>query len=232
MFDLLKKRLFGGAPAAPTLAARLAHYPPHQMPHAGWGRQLSVEAARENLAYFESVLPQRLALLGQLLSESAGIDTAPGLQSPHEHGASLTQALSAWAGQTWPGLVELQPAISDGWYDSSRAGPDIALSLALDVAMLLGEVIRRGNPDWRWDVDLDRTNLRDQMVTARRVVLLADPVGEMKHPFVIDVEDIVVGRLRQPQSTLYGHAGLDPWQRMVTEGLRGDDMAFWRTAQR
>ena len=46
-------------------------------------------------------------------------------------------------------------------------------------------------------------------------------------PFVLDVEDIVVGRYLQPNSTTDRLE--NPWRRMVDEGVSGAAMAYWRT---
>jgi hypothetical protein len=67
------------------------------------------------------------------------------------------------------------------------------------------------------------------------VVLLADPVGAAPHPFIVDVEGIVVGRLQQPTDVVWGVGGagaslraINPWHCMVAEAIRGDAMAAWR----
>ena len=56
--------------------------------------------------------------------------------------------------------------------------------------------IRRAKPDWRCALNLSASNLKDKMLSARRIVVLAYPVGEMLCPFVEDVEDEVASRYR------------------------------------
>lgn len=228
MFDRLKRRFSAAEPPpASGLAQRLGAYPPFGAPHAGFGAALGLKEARENLAHFQAVLPQRLEALGALLT-AEGIVLGPALAAPREHGPALADALGAWAARTWPALHQPRLAAQQAWLQSTRAGEDIVLSLVLDVAIALGEVIRRGNPDWRWDLDLSRRNLTDEMPSARRVVLLADPVGAMKEPFVNDVEDVVVGRYQHPEDTSYRLPGINPWRRLVEEGIAGSAMAYWK----
>ena len=224
-------------PDAPSsdLAQRLRTYPPYQAPYSGFGGQLTLQQAEANLAYFKEVLPTRLKLLGTLLMETADIDTATALEAPATHAATLTEALDGWARREWPALRTPQLAEYRRRHTTTRAGDDIVYSLLMDVAILFGEVICRANPQWRWDLDLDRDNLRDGMASARRVVLVADPVGAAEHPFLVDVEGIVVGRFQQPTDVSWGVGAdgaslraLNPWHRMVAEAIRGDAMAAWR----
>jgi hypothetical protein len=234
MFERLMHWLEKPNAASSDLAQRLRTYPPYQAPRPGFGSQLTLQQAEANLAYFRQVLPTRLKLLGTLLMETAHIDTATALGAPAAHAATLTEALDAWARREWPALRTPQLAEYQRWHTTTRAGDDIVYSLLMDVAVLFGEVICRANPHWRWDLDLDRDNLRDGMSSARRVVLLADPVGEALHPFIVDVEGIVVGRFQEPTDVTWGvgadgaslHA-LNPWHCMVAEAIRGDAMAAW-----
>lgn len=217
---------FGKRGPASDLARRLRDYPPYDAPHAGRGRQLSDPQARANLAHFEQVLPLRLRAIAGLLREHARIEVDAALAAPAAQGPALTDALHRWAAEHWPALQAGQPATLERWLQSRRDGSDIVFSMLLDVAILLGELVRRGNPDWHWGLDLDGESLADGMVSARRVVLLADPVGQMPRPFVLDTEDIVVHRFLHPDDP--SQRLLNPFRRLVEEGLRGDAMAFWR----
>jgi hypothetical protein len=217
---------FGKRHTASPLARRLRDYPPYDAPHVGHGRQLSETQARANLAYFEQALPQRLHTVAALLRDEAGIEVDAALAAPDPQGLALADALHRWAGDAWPALLASRSGALEGWLQSRRAGDDIVFSMLLDVAILLGELVRRGNPDWHWGLDLNAENLADDMASARRVVLLAEPVGEMPHPFVLDVEDVVVHRFLHPGDP--SQRLLNPFRRLVQEGLRGDAMAFWR----
>ena len=221
-------RWIGKRPVESPLGLRLRGYAPYDAPFAGYGVQLTEAQAQTNLAHFERMLPQRLEHLAELLRDQAGIDVAAALAAPREQAAALTDALHRWAAAEWPALhAELPQRNLRSWLASRRDGDDIVFSMLLDVAILLGELIRRANPDWRWGLDLDPVNLADDMVSARRVVLLAAPVGEMKSPFVIDVEDVVVHRFLHPGDP--AQQRLNPWRRLVDEGIRGDAMAHWRS---
>lgn len=224
-----------GDKSGAVLPPLLAHYPPYEAPHAGHGRQLSLAQARENLAYFESVKDHRLACIAALLRSAANIDPEPALHSPREHGAALTDALDRWAAAQWPTLPAPQLPRLSAWLESSRRGPDIVYSMLLDLAILLGEVVRTGNADWSWGLDLDTSRLQAGLETARRTVLSADPVGAATQPFLIDVESIVVGRYLMPAQSSWmrgadggGPRSLNPWHRLVDEGLAGQAMAAWR----
>lgn len=221
-------RWIGKPPAASPLAQRLRSYPPYDAPFVGYGTQLTVVQAEANLAYFERALPQRLQCIDALLQDEAGADVAAALAAPGEQAGALTETLHAWAAAQWPALRAANPALTlRSWLGSSRRGDDIVFSMLLDVAILLGELVHRANPDWQWGLDLDAGNLRDDMVSARRVVLQAAPIGEMKSPFVIDVEDVVVHRFLNPSDP--AQQRLNPWRRLVDEGIRGDAFAHWRT---
>jgi hypothetical protein len=217
---------FGKRRPASELARRLDGYPPYAAPHTGHGRRLGEAQARANLAYFEQVLPHRLHTLAGLLREQAGIEVDAALAAPGSLAPALTDALHRWAREHWPALLAGRPPALDRWLLSPRSGDDIVFSMLMDVAILLGELVRRGNPDWHWGLDLDPANLADDMASARRVVQLADPVGEMPRPFVLDVEDAVVHRFLHPDDP--GQRLLNPFRRLVEEGLRGDAMAFWK----
>jgi hypothetical protein len=221
-------RWIGKRPPESPLALRLRDYLPYDAPFVGYGAQITIEQAQADLAHFERVLPQRLEYVASLLHELAGIDTAPALAAPREQAAPLTEALHRWAIEQWPALCAARLAAGlQAWLSSPRRGDDIVFSLLLDVAILLGELVRRANPDWRWELDLAPANLSDDMVSARRVVLLADPVGEMRTPFLIDVEDVVVHGFLHADDP--AQQWLNPWRRLVDEGIRGDAMACWRT---
>jgi len=220
---------------ASTLAQRLRSYPPYQAPHLGYGSQLSLAQAEANLAYFNEVMPRRLAALGTLLKDTANIDIAPALDAPATKATEITEALDGWARTEWPALRTPALAQYARQHTTTRTGDDIVYSLLMDVAILFGEVIRRANRAWRWALDLDEENLSDDMASARRVVLLADPVGTAPCPFLEDVEGVVISRFQQPDSSIWGVGPdgailrqVNPWHRMVVEGIRGDVMAWWR----
>ncbi|WP_243457605.1 hypothetical protein [Ottowia testudinis] len=229
MFDKLKSLLTrkpAGAPAVSGLALALADYPPYLLPHPGYGKDVSIAQAHENLEWFLAHRDERLALVSALVQQRAGIDTAPALADSLVHGANLADALNDWAAREWPAVARPEWGATR-WASLPRDRDHIALSMALDVAILLGEVIRRGNPDWRWGLDLSKVNLKDGMLSTRRVMLLADPVGQHTEPFLLDLEDQMVSRIWQPKLYDYQLPG-HPWRRVVEQSLRGDHMQAYR----
>ena len=164
-------------PLHANLERLLSNYPPCLAPHSGLGIVLSRFAAEESLSYFNSVYLERLDATSILLHNEADIDVYSALAAPKEHGPSLADALHGWAINSWQPLAEHREKTMTGWLHTTRHGEIIIFSMLLDIAFLLGEVIRRGNSDWHWWIDLSELNLRDGMASARRIVLLADPVG-------------------------------------------------------
>jgi hypothetical protein len=221
--------LLKAEPEPGALALRLRRYPPFDRPHPGYGQGLSEAQALANLAHVHAVCAQRLALVGPLLQEEAGVDLPTALAAPAAQAATVATALQRWAGAAWPAL---QPPHAPArplqhWLHSTGRGDDIVYSLLADIALALGELIRRGNPTWRWGVDLDPRNLADDMPSARRVVLLADAAPALPHPVVLDVEDVVVARFQRPQDP--GQRLLNPFVQLLEQGLRGDALRHWRT---
>lgn len=212
------KTILGPREREATLAARLRQYPPFVLPHPGSGDELSDDQARGNLANWLQQREQRLATITRLLHDDAGLDTAPALAAPRQHAAALCRALQQWATQAWPALPpHPRPAYSH-WLHSRRDGDGLVYSMLADLALLLGELVCRGNPVWRWGVDLDPQNVADGLLTARRIVLLADVGG---HRFVLDVEAVVVARYLDAEAP--AQRLLDPLRQLVERGLRGDD---------
>ena len=155
----------------------------------------TLEQAQRNLQYLLDQREQRLAAIGALLQGEA-IDVQPVLAGGDA--APLLSALQRWALEQWPSIRRPHFSSRDTWLRSTRAGEDIAYSMLMDLAILLGELIVRRRPTIQWGLDLDEVNGRDGMVTFRRPVLLAPRQGLAPEP--LDVEAIVVGRLRNIDS--------------------------------
>jgi len=217
-------------PEPGALALRLRSYPPLGRPHPGYGQGLSEAQALANLAHVQAVCGQRLALVGTLLQQEAGVDLPAALAAPAAQAPALAAALQRWAGSAWPALQprSAPPRPLQHWLHSTGRGDDIVYSLLADLALALGELIRRGNPAWHWGLDLDPRNLADDMPSARRVVLLADAGPALPHPVVLDVEDVVVARFQRPQDA--GQRLLNPFAQLLEQGLRGDALRHWRAA--
>lgn len=234
MRDALKRWLGGGRDSAPAgdpaagLRERLASYPANGLPHPGWGRRLSLAQAEANREHFLAALPARLQALAALLRAEAGIDIEPALAEPVARGPALADQVATWAQRSWPALLGGRVIPNAEWLASTRSGNDMALSLVADVGLLFGELIRRGNGDWRWDVDTDAGRLKKDMASAHRVVLLAEPVGSHKSRFVLDPEDVVALVFCRPDSVQAQPGTVHPWRQLVEQGLSGGPMAFWR----
>jgi hypothetical protein len=206
----------------------LSGYPPFEWPSVGYGRRLSEDQARANLDHFQLLVPRRLEVVSELLADQAGVDTAPALADPTRLGADLAAAVNRWASVLWPTLRRSGRAPTTVGWIANPVQP--VASLLTDVSILLGELVVGGNPVWTWGIDLDPRNLVDDMLSSRRVVLVADPVAAMPHPFLIDVEAVVVARFLRPDDP--SHRLLDPFRRLVEEGIAGTAFEFWRETDR
>ncbi|MDR7270954.1 hypothetical protein J2X20_003612 [Pelomonas saccharophila] len=212
MLNLIQRWLAGDA-AAPW---DLGDYPAWELPHAGAGRALSEAQAQANWSWFQATLDERQRRLRDWLLAHQGPDPQA------LHGTAYAKALNTWAKAHWPQL----PAFSrlprhKPWPDCPRSGAFIVNSLLGDLGASLGEAIRHANPDWHWGLNLDATDLADDMATARRVVLLA----RLKHPTpqtdqaVLDPEALLFAAHRFPDSVDFVH--LDPWTTTVADAIAG-----------
>lgn len=201
--------------AAPNdLARRLADYPPYRAPHVGPPRRLTPEQSRENLQHLLAHLDERLAAIAGLLREQ-GLDPAPALAGADP--LAFVDRLYDWAGATWPALRRPEQATLAHWLASTRDGADIAFSLVLDTALLLGELIRRHDPRWIWALDEDSRNRRDDMVSAMRPVLMLRGAAPDLPDVPIDIEDEVVGKFRKPDMSY----PINPWRATLSDALAG-----------
>jgi hypothetical protein len=200
-------------PAPGALARALAHYPPYVAPHVGPPARWSRAQAEDNLAHLVAHVDERLQVLGALLRETADIDIAPALAGADA--GPLLERLHAWANAEWRATHDPALAQFGRWRSSTRAGPEIVFSLLLDVALLLGELVRRRDPRWQWALDLDPANLRDGMDSAMRPVLLRHDADYDK---LLDLEAMVIHRWRHPDDVANQ---LNAWRRIVRESTAG-----------
>jgi hypothetical protein len=199
----------------------LSDYPADELPHAGAGRALSTSQAQANWACFQATREERQRLLRGWLLAHQGPDPAA-LQ-----GVAYAKALNAWAKVRWPQLpafASLPP--HKPWPDCPRSGPFIVNSLLGDLAASLGEAVIRANGHWHWGLNLDAIDLKDDMASARRVVLLAP----LRHPTpqaseaVLDLEAMVFAAHRFPDSPDFVH--LDSWSTAVADAIAGRHYDF------
>lgn len=199
----------------------LGDYPPFELPHPGSGAALSESQAQRNWAYFQATRIERQRLLRDWLLAHDGPDPQV-LQ-----GTDYAKALKAWAQANWarlPAFARLPEHTP--WPDCPRSGPFIVYSLLGDLAASLGDAIIRANGHWHWGLNLDATDLADDMATSRRVVLLAD----LKHPTpearaaVLDLEPLLFSPHRFPESVDFIH--LDKWSTTVGDAIAGRHYNF------
>ena len=201
--------------AAPNeLARRLADYPAYRAPHVGPPKRWSPAQARENLQHLLAHRDERLAALAGLL-RAEGIDVAPALAGADP--LPLVDRLHDWAGATWPALRRPEQATLAHWLASTRDGADIAFSMVLDTALLLGELIRRHDSRWIWALDEEPGNRRDGMVSAMRPVLMLRGTAPDLPDVPIDLEDEVVGKYRKPDMAY----PTNPWRATVSDAIAG-----------
>jgi len=201
--------------AAPNdLARRLADYPPYRAPHVGPPKRLTPAQSLENLQHLLAHLDERVAAITGLLREQ-GLDPSPALAGADP--LPFVDRLYAWAGATWPALRRPEQATLAHWLASTRDGNDIALSMVLDTALLLGELIRRHDSRWVWALDEDARNRRDGMVSAMRPVLKLPATAPDLPDVLIDIEDEVAGKYRKPDLSY----PVNPWRATVSDALAG-----------
>lgn len=166
----------GGLPPRPKGSGRLpellAAYPQYRAPHPGPPKALTRKQCDANLAYLLEQRPARLAAIGALVRHF-GIDLAGGLAAADPR--PLLQALHAWSRAEWPDIfVADLTRYEDGyprWLASDKGGRHIALSMLMDVAIVLGDIVVARRSDYAWRLDLEHGNR--QMLSYRRPVVMS-----------------------------------------------------------
>ncbi|ERG69419.1 hypothetical protein [Segniliparus rugosus] len=190
MLDFLRRWLDIGDPVRPRgrLPELLAEYPPYRAPFPGDPNSLRLAECEENLRYLLSAREERLAVVGGLLQEF-GLDARAGLSE--EDPRPFLRALDRWALEEWPSAwTPAFPSRSAEQLSSPKEGERIALSMLMDVAILLGEIVVRRRPDYAWRLDTAEEN-RD-MISHRRVVVAKLREGPDWAGTVLDFENICI----------------------------------------
>lgn len=215
----LFKRLFRGSripSEGERLAARLKHYPPYEIPHAGPAKALSEHEANENLDFFLDQKPARLDALDALLHDeeiSLKESLTIGKVLP------LVDELHQWADSTWPGAIAAERRDREVWQCTHYRDEDILYTLAHDVAVALGELVRFHQPRFEWAIDRLPDNVADGMPSVNRVVLISPSPSGLLVPTVLDWESMVASVVFDP--------GLDrvrvvnDWKITVTAAIDG-----------
>jgi hypothetical protein len=213
---LQRLRRSGSSRGVMPLAQQLRAYPPYSAPHPGPPERLTPAQAQQNLDHLLAEREHRLQTLGALLAHW-GIDIAPALAGADAK--PLLAALHRWTCDEWPALHDPALARRDRWLRSTRSGAEIVYSLLMDFALLLGELIVRRRPSYRWAIDTDEVSGRDAIASYLRPVLQAPQQDDMPAPVTVDVEEIVVNVYWWP-----GHSGvtlLNPWARVFDNAVSG-----------
>lgn len=214
-----------GTPAEPSLQQRLSSYPPFDAPWPGPGSVLSPEQAAANLEHLRGVKYSRIDALAALLKQEGAPDLHSLLDRSPPPSAAIADVLFQWAKARWPTLARAPAPGRAHWWATRRAGSDIAYSMFVDVAIVLGESIVRNNPAWRWDVDLSAESLARDLQSVRRVVLLADPVGTAREAFIIDLEAEVVALHIEADNP--ARTALNRWANIVRDAVDGAHQAWF-----
>lgn len=130
-------------------------YPAFSPAFPGHGPDFPLAHAQANLEQLLEALPRRLEVVTPVLAR-AGCDPRPALAG--EDPRPLLAGLAAWVRGPAAALTQPWRDRPEGWRASRRDGPDLALSLFIDVGLVLGEVIRAFRPDYVWGVDDQRAD--------------------------------------------------------------------------
>ena len=187
-------------------------YPVYDAPHVGVGRTLSELQARENLDYLLTNKSVRIDALSTVL-QTFNIDLVAGFanESPGE----LISQLYNWSEEHWATYGSKEHTRQD-WLKSSRRGGGLIYSVAMDTAIVLGDLLIQYRPSYSWGVDLDSENLT--MASFRRCVVMA-PMLTHDHMAIADVEQAVAERIFDANKPHWRWE--NQWQRMLDGYLSG-----------
>jgi len=182
--------------------AAVHRYPVHAPPHPGLGHQITDQQAQANLDWFRASVPQRLAAMDSFLAEF-GVPAAPCGATWEEVEIWIARVI-AWTHDYWPDKpFRPEHGDEDVWQHAPRVGDEAIFSIALDLGTRFGEVAISMEPRWRWGLNMDRSDLRDMMLSSRRVVMTTAPLGPKGlRPFK-DWEKSVVGCYLSPNAIFY-----------------------------
>jgi hypothetical protein len=177
-----------GAPGS-RLAALLTDYPPYEIPHPGPARRLKLAQCRDNLRYLIDQRERRLLVLAGLL-QNFEIDLRAGFNAADPR--PLLDAMERWARTEWPSAYVDGIGDPKHWEESNKAGADIALSMLMDTAIVLGDVVTSRRTDFAWQLDLEPSN--KSMRSYRRPVVMC-PADTERHwsAVVLDFEAECIG---------------------------------------
>lgn len=91
--------------------------------------------------------------------------------------------------------------------------------MAADVALVIGELVRKNRPSLDWGVDRDEQNRIDGMATCNRIVLAGRWIPDPAVAVALDVELLVLDRLLHPDSS--NNRYLNDWLWFYDGAVRG-----------
>ena len=169
----------------PLLAKQLEHYLPYLAPHCGDHNTFTPDQSRANLNYFLAHKSERINHLANLLAHF-DIDLHSHLLQGEYQG--LIQQLYQWACSEWLTAIHTEHTTWETWRTTHRQGEHILYSVAMDTSIALGEIIISRQPTFKWALDLDPDNIKDQMPSANRIVLAAPSHILSDSTAIIDLE--------------------------------------------
>jgi hypothetical protein len=177
-----------GAPSS-RLAALLTDYPPYEIPHPGPARRLKLAQCRDNLRYLLDQRERRLLVLAGLL-RNFEIDLRACLNAADPR--PLLDAMERWARTEWPSVYTDGIGDPARWEGSNKAGADIALSMLMDTAIVLGEIVTARRTDFAWQLNLEAS---DRGMRSYRRPVVMRPADTERHwsATVLDFEAECIG---------------------------------------
>lgn len=221
------QRLVGGKPPrGGRFKGLLAGYPPYRIPHPGHGWTLTPAQAEANLSYLLDHKAERLRVVCRLLTEF-GLDLDAALVAPDPK--PFLDALWRWSIEEWPAVYDRRLATLDTWLNSTRDGPDIVLSVLMDVAIAQAELVLVRRPDYGWTLDLDPANkgeIEGEGTKSWQRPVLLRPADRIVPALRFDLEGAVWNDYTRCTSSTYAM-----WNHMgqgVLDIISGTHEACWR----
>lgn len=127
----------------------LDDYPRYIRPYPGSGKMLTDDKARANLEHFLAVKDERLRIVIDLLA-NFGLNARAAMTGDPK---PFLKRLADWISRDWPAIRDPQQADYKTWHSGPRGGR-ADLTLIVDIAILLGEMLAARRPELSWQVML------------------------------------------------------------------------------
>lgn len=162
----------------PKLPGLLKDYPPYSAPYPGSGDNLTPKQAQANLNYLLTHKRVRINIFAELL-EHFDIDIHTGLKAADPK--VLLDQLHRWVHTQWPSVhtKSLATLPYNHWVVSTRNGDEIVFSMLMDMAIVLGELVLRHQPEFYWDIN---RNPQDKGMTSHMRPVIMRKTPGVKYP--------------------------------------------------